>query len=547
MSDFIRDNDKILGAGTYGSVVSGTFKHPDGKITKAAMKIMERKCDTMGFFNIAEIEILTKLKGTLVPELYYVQTEPYTYSNGKISNEFLSIIFEKADMDGHKFIHTINYGIDIILKLASELLIVIDFMHKRKIFHCDIKPGNVLITFDEQKIPSLKLCDFGFSRYISRKTKRPHGISTLWYRDPAVFWDTSDYKCTADIWSIGSTLYEFAMKENLFRHVTEKTSLVEYMEFCLTKIPCKWTEKSQRQYRKMSRIVYSENEKIIDPSNPENISYKNVKKNGNDIKIFGSSEIRDIPQVRTSFMDKFRTSKSYRHEDDKKWKNLDNILISCFDFDYIQRLRSEEILKSSNFIDQRTHIDTLLEKQNFEYFQDAITIDISEELNNKKIIFFQRVLDEMPFVDYPKIFHAIDLANTCLTMYPDKNHDLQDIFSCCLYYFEKYYSITSNPSPAERFFFDKYKNGLTTDQHRELDELIYYFDSMVTSKESLVGFNTFRPGLFEMQDFYNHELSYNKLNTLVIEFCKITKWYGKSYRYMYRFLFNKLFDKNFKV
>ncbi|XP_054167403.1 serine/threonine-protein kinase 10-like [Oppia nitens] len=90
----------------------------------------------------------------------------------------------------------------------------LDFLHKQKIIHRDLKAGNVLLTLDGE----VKLADFGVSAK-NKETlqKRDSFIGTPYWMAPEVvmcetFRDNPyDYK--ADIWSLGVTLIEFAQME----------------------------------------------------------------------------------------------------------------------------------------------------------------------------------------------------------------------------------------------------------------------------------------------------------------------------------------------
>ena len=64
---------------------------------------------------------------------------------------------------------------------------------------------------------TLKLCDFGFARYLPNK----HGVllteyvATRWYRSPEHFLHLN-YGKPADIWAVGSIMGEMADGEPLF-------------------------------------------------------------------------------------------------------------------------------------------------------------------------------------------------------------------------------------------------------------------------------------------------------------------------------------------
>ena len=56
-------------------------------------------------------------------------------------------------------------------------------MHKCKIIHSDLKPGNLLVTKDN----ILKIADFGFARGYALPIRNfTHIVVTLYYRPPDV-------------------------------------------------------------------------------------------------------------------------------------------------------------------------------------------------------------------------------------------------------------------------------------------------------------------------------------------------------------------------
>jgi len=61
-----------------------------------------------------------------------------------------------------------------------QILIALQYLHKRDIVHCDLKPENVLLT-SESGMPQAKLCDFGFARIIGEKSFRKSVVGTPAY------------------------------------------------------------------------------------------------------------------------------------------------------------------------------------------------------------------------------------------------------------------------------------------------------------------------------------------------------------------------------
>ena len=60
--------------------------------------------------------------------------------------------------------NTIEYQASHIMR---QLLNAMNYIHEAGVIHRDMKPENVLLSFDENKEPKdIKICDFGFARTI---------------------------------------------------------------------------------------------------------------------------------------------------------------------------------------------------------------------------------------------------------------------------------------------------------------------------------------------------------------------------------------------
>ena len=98
--------------------------------------------------------------------------------NGGISPYFLKVIFFSCHNNNN------NYNIQIYKKsILYQILQAIDYCHRKRVFHRDLKPGNILI--DNKGV--VKVADFGLARTVRIPVGTlSHEVETLWYRAPEI-------------------------------------------------------------------------------------------------------------------------------------------------------------------------------------------------------------------------------------------------------------------------------------------------------------------------------------------------------------------------
>lgn len=116
-------------------------------------------------------------------------------------------------------------------------LLGIEFCHKHRVLHRDLKPQNLLID----KEGSIKLADFGLSRTysISKKTYTEE-VVTLWYRAPEILLGCKHYSTPVDIWSIGCIFAEMVTNTPLFQGDSEIQQLFKIFEILGTPNDDNW-------------------------------------------------------------------------------------------------------------------------------------------------------------------------------------------------------------------------------------------------------------------------------------------------------------------
>lgn len=160
------------------------------------------------------------------------------YSDGSLSPspqgvwipDKIFFILEKGDMDGNSYIRPASKNIRLVNErkmFAVQIMMGIEFMHSRGIYHRDLKPLNVICFMDKEgNLDRAKLCDFGLAQYYCKQSMSLPGFVTLWYRAPEISL-TKDYDYKVDVWSLGCILFElFSSEHRRFMEVPNDEVLI---------------------------------------------------------------------------------------------------------------------------------------------------------------------------------------------------------------------------------------------------------------------------------------------------------------------------------
>jgi len=131
----------------------------------------------------------------------------------------------------------------------KQLLEGVNYCHKNKVLHRDIKGSNLLINNEGQ----LKLADFGLARPFDTDQQRSYTnrVITLWYRPPELLLGATTYGTAIDMWSAGCIFAELLLRKPILpgRNEFEQLELI----FKLLGTPCEssWPGCTQLQYYDM--------------------------------------------------------------------------------------------------------------------------------------------------------------------------------------------------------------------------------------------------------------------------------------------------------
>ena len=185
---------RLLGKGAFGKV-NIALHLASGRLVaiksfnkkKLTTRRAKRKIKT-------EIEVLCKLRSPFCTQIYdYFETETH-----------ILIVMEYICGDLLGFMRKRSKISEPTAKIIFKQIIKgLQYIHKKKIVHRDIKLDNVLIDLTN----TVKICDFGVSRILTPGDTMYEHCGTPAYIAPEIFRNEGYEGFSCDIWSAGVTLY----------------------------------------------------------------------------------------------------------------------------------------------------------------------------------------------------------------------------------------------------------------------------------------------------------------------------------------------------
>ncbi|KKY33471.1 putative ulk ulk protein kinase [Diaporthe ampelina] len=243
-----------IGKGSFASVYVGTHKSSGAAVAIKSVELGKLKGKVKDNL-YSEIKILEKLRHPHIVALHECVETP-THIN--LMMEYcllgdLSLFIKKRDMlstnpathdMARKYPNTPNAGLNevIIRHFLKQLTSALEFLRRLNLVHRDVKPQNLLllpsVDFREsnrevpqilsasqdslipavglRSLPMLKLADFGFARVLPSTSLAETLCGSPLYMAPEIL-RYERYDAKADLWSVGTVLYEMAAGRPPFR------------------------------------------------------------------------------------------------------------------------------------------------------------------------------------------------------------------------------------------------------------------------------------------------------------------------------------------
>lgn len=189
-----------LGQGSFGTVFKALDKVHNRYV---ALKVLhpEHAQDSgivQQFFR--EALVLTRLEHPGIPKILYLG--PFVNDEGQKTYALAQEFFEGQNLA--EYLESNPYmPVDEAIHLFTQLCLILEYAHQRKVIHRDLKPSNIFLSKEGPKI-----LDFGIAKisWVQAVNTAPGG--TLVYAAPEQLTKERRVRTQSDIFSMGVLLYE---------------------------------------------------------------------------------------------------------------------------------------------------------------------------------------------------------------------------------------------------------------------------------------------------------------------------------------------------
>lgn len=212
---------KIIGQGTFG-VVYKVEVIEDKKVLAIKKVFQDPK------YSNREFKIVINLDH---PNCIKVHKFFFSSSEEKADEKYLNLVMDYIPETLYKILRfyfkkNMEFPNPLCKIYSYQMFRSLSYIHNLSICHRDIKPQNILIDVESNK---LVLCDFGSAKLLKQGETSVAYICSRYYRAPELILGEDNYDCSIDVWAIGCVVAEMVLGEPLFPGKNSKDQFVRIM------------------------------------------------------------------------------------------------------------------------------------------------------------------------------------------------------------------------------------------------------------------------------------------------------------------------------
>lgn len=215
--------ERVCGNGSFGIVFQGKILHTGETIAIKKVyqdrRFRNREFSIMSLLdhpNIVKVRHAFYTTGEKLDEIYLNLVMNYVPEN---LNRVNKAHFEKKE----------HIDVFLIKLYIFQIARALNYIHNKKICHRDIKPQNILLDPQSNRI---FICDFGSAKLLKKDESNVSYICSRFYRAPELLLGSEYYTTSIDIWSLGCIIAELFKGKPLLRTENKDEQINKIME-CL--------------------------------------------------------------------------------------------------------------------------------------------------------------------------------------------------------------------------------------------------------------------------------------------------------------------------
>ena len=198
---------KLLSQGGMGAVYVAEHEHIGKRVAvKFLLPHLAEDPEAVARFS-REARAAARIGHRSIIDIYDIGTAPD-------DSLFLVMEFLKGESLGERLEREPILDVSMSAYVVCQILSALDAAHREGIVHRDLKPDNIFLVDTGQRLPDIKLLDFGISKMVDpgapeqRLTKTGAIMGTPYYLAPEQALGLKELDQVVDIYSMGVILYE---------------------------------------------------------------------------------------------------------------------------------------------------------------------------------------------------------------------------------------------------------------------------------------------------------------------------------------------------